>query len=312
MTPTKQAILSAILNSIIVGLSFIFVKMALTVTNPIDTLAHRFTFAFAAASIPVLFGWVRLTIKPKQIGALLPLAVLYPTLFFTLQAFGLVYTTSSEAGIIQATVPIFTLLLASFLLKESSTWLQKASTFLSVSGVIYMFAMKGGAVGAGSSMGTVLILLSALSQAGYSVLARKMTRSFHYIDITFMVSLIGFLFFNGWAVSRHLAAGELGTFWAPLGNPLFLASILFLGILSSLVTSLLNNFALSKLEASRLSVFNNLSTLVTVVAGVLFLQEQLSFYHLLGGLLIIAGVIGTNYFGMKAKRSASKATSASI
>lgn len=77
-----------------------------------------------------------------------------------------------------------------------------------------MFAMKGGAVGAGSSLGTVLILLSALSQAGYSVLARKMTKSFHYIDITFLVSLIGFLFFNGWAVSRHLAAGELSSFWA--------------------------------------------------------------------------------------------------
>ena len=127
-----------------------------------------------------------------------------------------------------------------------------------------------------------------------------------------MVSLIGFVFFNGWAVSRHLAAGTLSSFWTPLGNPLFVTSILFLGILSSLVTSLLNNFALSKLKASRLSVFNNLSTLVTVVAGVLFLQEQLSLYHLLGGLLIIAGVIGTNYFGLKSKRPASKQTSASI
>ncbi|MED4582926.1 DMT family transporter [Brevibacillus choshinensis] len=312
MSPTHKAITAAILNAIIVGLSFIFVKMALTVASPIDTLAHRFTFAFVAATIPVLFGWVRLTIKPKEMAALLPLTLLYPTLFFALQTFGLVYTSSSEAGIIQATVPIFTLLMATFFLRETSSWLKIASTFLSVAGVIYIFVMKGAMVGAGNGIGTVLILLSALSLAGYSVLARKMTRSFHYIDITYMVSVIGFLFFNVWAVTRHIADGTMNQFFTPFQSPIFVVSVLFLGILSSLVTSFLNNFALSKMEASKLSVFNNLSTLVTVVAGTMFLQEHLALYHVIGAVLIVAGVIGTNYLGAKTFRKKMKPTSESI
>lgn len=311
MSQTKQAVVAAILNAVIVGLSFIFVKMALTVADPVDTLAHRFTLSFVAALIPVLFGWVRLSIRPREMGALLPLAVLYPALFFALQAFGLLYTTSSEAGIIQATVPIFTLLLASWFLKETSSWLQKASTLLSVAGVVFIFLMKGASFG-GNALGTVLILLSALSMSGYSVLARRLTRSFHFIDMTFAVALIGFLFFNVWAVARHLADGTWGPFFEPFQHPRFVVSILFLGILSSLVTSFLNNFALAKMEASRLSVLGNLSTLVTVVAGVVFLQESLAYYHVVGAVLIVAGVIGTNYFGMRSGKRKAEEASGSI
>ncbi|AWX57694.1 EamA family transporter [Brevibacillus brevis] len=303
MKDQQKAILAALLNAGITGLSFLFLKMALAVTNPVDTLAHRFTVAFIAASIPIVFGWIKLSIKPKDMLTIIPLAMLYPVLFFTLQAFGLVYTTSSEAGIIQATVPIFTMIMAAFFLGESSTWLQKLSTLLSVGGVVYIFAMKGLGVnaGSGSSIGTILILLSAFSLAGYSVLARKMTKSFHYIDMTYMVALLGFLFFNGWSVIRHSAEGTLSTYFAPFASSAFIISIVFLGILSSLMTSFMTNFALSKMEASKLSVFNNLSTLVTIVAGVIFLQEQLAYYHLIGAVMIIIGVIGTNFLGARSK-----------
>ncbi|WP_064201021.1 DMT family transporter [Brevibacillus brevis] len=304
MKDQQKAILAALLNAGITGLSFLFLKMALAVTNPVDTLAHRFTVAFIVASIPIVFGWIKLSIKPKDMLTIIPLAMLYPILFFTLQAFGLVYTTSSEAGIIQATVPIFTMVMAAFFLGESSTWLQKLSTLLSVGGVVYIFAMKGLGVssGSGSSIGTILILLSAFSLAGYSVLARKMTKSFHYIDMTYMVALLGFLFFNGWSVIRHSAEGTLSTYFAPFASSAFIISIVFLGILSSLMTSFMTNFALSKMEASKLSVFNNLSTLVTIVAGVIFLQEQLAYYHLIGAVMIIIGVIGTNFLGAKFKK----------
>ncbi|MFS0554788.1 DMT family transporter [Brevibacillus sp. 179-C9.3 HS] len=303
MKDQQKAILAALLNAVITGLSFLFLKMALAVTNPVDTLSHRFTVAFLAASIPILFGWIKLSIKPKDILAIIPLAMLYPVLFFTLQAFGLVYTTSSEAGIIQATVPIFTMIMAAFFLRESSTWLQKLSTILSVAGVVYIFAMKGlgASTSSGSSLGTILILLSAVSLAGYSVLARKMTKSFHYIDMTYMVAVLGFVFFNAWSVIQHSVEGTLSSYFAPFASPTFIISIVYLGILSSLVTSFMTNFALSKMEASKISVFNNLSTLVTIVAGVLFLQEKLAYYHLIGALMIIVGVIGTNFLGAKSR-----------
>ena len=70
--------------------------------------------------------------------------------------------------------------------------------------------------------------------------------------------------------------------------------MLFLGILSSLLTAYLSNYALSQLEAAKVSIFNNLSAFITVAAGVLILHETIDWYHLLGGVLVIGGVIGGN------------------
>lgn len=84
-----SAYTAAILYSFIIGLSFLFVKIALQTAEPFDILAHRFTIAFAAATVPILFGWVKLSIRVKDVIAILPLALLYPALFFSFQALAL-------------------------------------------------------------------------------------------------------------------------------------------------------------------------------------------------------------------------------
>ncbi|KAA6449008.1 DMT family transporter [Bacillus atrophaeus] len=289
-----SAYIAAILNALIIGCSFLFVKIALQSANPFDILAHRFTLSFAAATIPVLFGWVKLSISLKDVLSILPLALLYPALFFSFQAFGLVYSSSSEAGIIQAAIPIFTMVFAAYFLKERPSRAQKGFTCLSVAGVIVIFAMKGVQVESASLKGSVLILLSALSSAAYNTAARKMTQRFRLMELTYLMSAIGFLTFNGIALIQHGAAGTISQYFAPFREADFIISMIYLGILSSLVTSYLSNYALSQIEAFKMSAFNNLSTLVTMLAGVAVLHETLAFYHLIGALCIIIGVLGSN------------------
>ncbi|QAT39821.1 DMT family transporter [Clostridium sp. JN-9] len=295
----KDAYLAAFINALIIGFSFLFVKLALTVTDPLNILAHRFTVAFVAASIPVIFGWTRLHITFKDILPILPLSLFYPVMFFTFQTFGLQYISSSEAGIITAVIPIFTMILASLFLKEYSSLQQKASLLLSVSGVIYIFVMKGINFKSASFSGTILILLSALSSAGYNVLARKFTKKYKVLDLTYMMSFIGFLSFNIISIADHIIKGTINVYFKPFASPLFVISILYLGVLSSLITSLLSNYALSKIQASNMSVFGNLSTLITMIAGVIFLNESLSYYHIIGAVMIIAGIIGMNFMHKK-------------
>jgi len=96
-------------------------------------------------------------------------------------------------------------------------------------------------------------------------------------------------------VVRHLAAGTIGDFFMPLRAPDFVLAILYLGVLSTLVSSMITNFILSKLEAAKMSVFSNLGTLITMAAGVFLLKEEMFNYHIIGSVLIIAGVLGTNF-----------------
>lgn len=297
MLEKRKAYIAAISYAFIIGLSFMFVKVTLTVASPIDTLAHRFTFAFIGIVILMVFLKNKLTIKKYDLLKILPLAILYPIVFFTFQVLGLARISSSEAGIIQATIPIFTLALAGLLLKEKATRGQLVFISLSVLGVIYMLIMNGANATTGNVIGSGFILLSALAASLYNVFARRLTKQYSLLTLTYVMTLCGFVIFNGMALGNHLVNGTINEFFQPLTHVDFVIAILYLGLLSSLGTSYLSNYALSKLEASQMSVFSNFATLITILAGVLVLQEVFHLYHFIGGILIIIGVIGTNYFG---------------
>ncbi|MEK5488767.1 MULTISPECIES: DMT family transporter [Lysinibacillus] len=299
MSEKRKAYIAAISYAFIIGLSFMFVKVTLTVASPTDILAHRFTFAFICIVILMVFTKNKLTIKKYDLLKILPLAILYPIVFFTFQVLGLAKISSSEAGIIQATIPIFTLALAGLLLKEKATRGQLVFISLSVLGVIYMLIMNGANATTGNVIGSGLILLSALAASLYNVFARRLTKQYSLLILTYVMTLCGFVIFNGVALGNHLMNGTIDEFFQPLTHVDFVIAILYLGLLSSLGTSYLSNYALSKLEASKMSVFSNFATLITILAGVLFLQEVFHLYHFIGGIIIIIGVIGTNYFGQR-------------
>lgn len=289
----------AVLNAVIIGLSFLFAKIVLEYASPLDTLAFRFTVSFIVMSVPVALGWVKLTYRGKPLYKVLLLATMYPLGFFTLQAFGLQHATSAEGGILYAFTPVVTMVVASVFLRETTTVLQKLSIFLSVFGVVFIFVMKGSSIDLSNMTGISLLLLTCVAFAGYTVLARSLSKQFSPAEITYLMLGIGFVVFLTVSFTGHAAAGTLHRFFAPLASSTFIVSILFLGIVSSLVTALTSNYILSKMEASKMSVFANLSTIVSMAAGAMFLGEEITLYHLIGSVLIIAGVIGTNRLGRK-------------
>lgn len=301
MADNKKSLIyvAAMLLTIITGFSYLFSKMGLNLSTPWDLLAFRFTASFLAILIPILFNWIKLDLSKEKIKNILPLAIFYPLSFFAFQTFGMQYMTSSESGIILAVIPVFTLLLASYFLKEETTLMQRLSIVLSVSGVIYITLMKGSTFEFTNLKGISLLLLSALSFSGYSITARKLTKNFSLTEMSCIMIIISFVCFNAISIVNHLINGTLSNFFAPLHDYRFIISVVYLGVLSSLVTSFLANYILSKIEASKMSVFTNLGTVVSIIAGVVFLNEQIYYYHIIGSICIILGVIGTNFLGKR-------------
>lgn len=298
-TNKKSAYIAAFLYAIIVGLSFLFTKIALSISNPIDILAYRFISSFIAVSIPVLLKLVPVNFNKERILKLLPLAILYPLCFFGFQTFGLQYATSSEAGIILASAPIFTMIMASHFLDEESNIYQKISIAVSLVGVLYITFKKGATIDLANIKGMILLLMSALSFSGYSILARKLTKDYTTIELSFIMIAISFIVFTLMAIIKNISSGTIAQFLVPLKSIKFIMSILYLGVISTLGTSLLTNYALSKLEASKIIVFSNLGTVISIIAGVIFLKEEIFYYHIIGSLLIVTGVLGTNFLDKK-------------
>lgn len=299
MKDNKRIYSAALLYALIIGLSFLFVKIALESANPLDLLAHRFSASFIVVVGILIFKKEKLHLNLKKVRKILPLAIFYPVAYFGFQTFGLKYATSSEAGILLGASPVFTLILASIFLKEKSTFLQKISVMISVIGVVYITVMKNPTLEISSMKGIILLLISSLTFAGYSVMARILTKDFSNTELSYVMVAIGFICFNLIALGNNLFLGTMSSFLTPLKSGSFILSILYLGVLSSLLTSLLSNYVLSKIEASKMSVFSNLGTVISIIAGVTFLNEKIFSYHIIGSILIVIGVLGTNFLDTK-------------
>ena len=287
-----KSYLAAISFSAIIGFSFLFTKIALGYASPLTNLAHRYTIAALVLVVLYQTKLIKVSLSRKDI---LPMSLFYPLLFFIFQSFALQYISSSEAGILQALVPIFTLLLASVFLKEKTSLLQKFFLLLSVAGVVFIFLSKGANFGTETaSLGFLLMLGSVLANAINNILSKSKGGRYRAMDMTAIVIFVGFITFNMLSLTSHYLNGNIFSYVAPLGQLPYLLSILYLGILASIVTGSLSIYAIVRLGASTVSVFGNLGTVLTILAGALILHEPIFSYHVIGATLIIAGILGMN------------------
>lgn len=291
---TKSAYICAFLQILIIGFSFTFVKFALIDSTSTIILSHRFSVAFFAVLLPVILGKRKISIDKRDFFSILPLAIFYPVCMFLFQTIGLSRIPSSQAGIIQATVPIFTLILASTIIGEKSTFLQKFFVALSVSGIVIISVMGSKTSSDFSIVGIIFILLSTISNALYNVLSRKLTKKYSAYTLSFIMLFLGFLFFNLLAFEEITRTNTPEIYIKPLFSIRYIISILYLGVLSSLATSLLNSYAMKKIEATRMGVFSNIVSVISFVSGVIILGETVYYYHYIGILFTLIGAIGTN------------------
>jgi drug/metabolite transporter (DMT)-like permease len=296
-TKQHQAYIGLMVFTIIVGLSFLFVKIGLRYADPMDLLAHRFTAAAIAIGLLWTFGIVKFPrFNWRKVKLILLLSLFYPLLFFALQTFGLQQSSASEAGIVFATTPIITLVAASFFLKEKTTLWQKLGIAMTLGGILYILIHAGGGAGDTTLKGVILLLLSIISMVVYYILGKVISAHFSAMEITIGMTMLAFIVFNGYSLISHMQTHTLSQFYNPLTHLEFLWSVLYLGVLSSMFTAFLTNFALSQVPASQIAVFNNLSPLIAIAAGVLILGETLYPYHIFGGLMVLSGVALTVFF----------------
>ena len=293
--------LVSLLFTVLVGFSFIFAKIGVTESSPMTLATYRFNFAIISVAIAILLGIIKINLKGKKLGKAVSVALYYGG-FIVLQAIGFLYATSIEAGIIFAAVPILTMVIASFMLKEYTNAMQKVFVVMSVSGVVTMIAMSANyTLGGGSPnfFGILIILLSCISLAISNVVMRKIRGEFTPSEISSIIVAICFLVINCIYIVICIKDGTLGEYFIPLTNPRFLVASIYLGVTCTFITSLLMSYMLAHMEAYKATLFGNVSTAIAIIAGVFIAKEPFYAYHLIGTGLIIIGVLGTAIYSKK-------------
>lgn len=282
--------LMAFTGNAIFGFSFLFSRLALNVAEPSVLLAVRFLVAFLLMTVLQLTGVVRCDLKGKDIRPLLLLGLYQPVVYFICESYGIKLTSSSFAGILIALIPIAGVLFGSIFLKERPTLPQIGFSILSVAGVIVMTVGDG--IGGFQWKGLLFLLGAVVSGACFSVQSRKVADRFTAFERTYVMFGLGTVTFIVMAVIQGGARADL---WlAPLTSGSFWASILYLSCVSSVGAFLLLNKALDVLDITRSLVFANVTTVISVLAGVILLHEHFSAVQAVGIIMVIIGVYGVN------------------
>ncbi|XFA99690.1 DMT family transporter [Candidatus Izemoplasma sp. B36] len=292
--------IAGIAFALIFGFSFMFSKIALEANiTPMGVIAYRFLLAFLVFEILRLTKIVKIRFHKEMIVPVLLVAFFQPILYFIFETYGLNLTTSSEAGMMIALIPIFVTILSSFILNEKPKKIQVLFIILSLSGIILIQVMKPNPEGEVSTfLGFILLFLAVFSAASFNIASRKASKTVKAYETTYYMMLTGAFIFNIIYIIQLVLNNNLNLYFSSISTIDVMLPIMYLGIVASIGGFFLVNYALSKLPAHVSSIYANLSTVVAVLAGHFILGDELTVYTIIGGIMIILGVYGvarTNY-----------------
>lgn len=266
--------------------SFVAVRVTHQEIPPIMLGFLRFVVA-----TPVMFLLLFLFKKPlflsrQKIPQLVVLALTGVTLLYMLQFTGVSLTTASTGGVLINTNVLFISLFSALFLQEQFTKLKTFGVLISFVGVIFvMFGqMSNEAIVFNSSFlfGSLLVILSAVSWAVYSIVGKHMLREDDSLVVNANAFLIGTFFFIPFVYS------DVGVVFDRM-SLIGIAAVLYLGLFCSVFAYIAWYYALSKTEAAESAVFLNLIPLFTILLS-FFIEEYPTPLFLVGAGLIIFGV----------------------
>lgn len=269
MNRTYLAYSAQIAASVIFGLSFLFSKLALNLTTPFVLLGVRFIAAFLVMNLLVLSGRVHLNLKGKPIKKLLMLGLIQPVFYYIVENYGIAMSSASISGIILGTMPVSGLILAALILHERCTPLQIACAVGSVIGVV--FTSTGGS-GASSWLGILLLVAASISASLFNVISHSISDIFTPFERTYVMFALGCATYPVIALIENHR--DLSAILIPLQAPQFWISILYLAVVSSVCAFMLINYAVTYVSATMVSMFANLSTVVSVLAGIFIMGDS--------------------------------------
>ena len=226
----------------------------------------------------------------KEWKAIIALSISGIVLFNIFVYTALQYTTAINAGIMEASTPVFTLLLSIILLKESVDRRQFIGIVISLIGVILIVTKGSLAVitGLEFNRGDIFMLAAMISWSFYSIFIKRHMWKFPAYGVLIVLFIVSLVFFT------PMLALEWDQIKTISWSPLTIVGVLYLGIFPSLLALIAFNIGVRELGPTRASVFLNLVPVFTLIGAVLFLNEKATWLQIGGTILVISGVWITN------------------
>ena len=276
------------------GSSFVVVKWVLQYNiTPTAIATFRFLvaggfFVLALALIKSKKHQYRVLVEWKDLPLLLVLGLVGITFFFMAQYLGIQFAGASVAAILVCLLsPIIISFYSLRIFKEKLT--RRNVLGLGIASAGTLAVIGGGTLNMqGSSMsfvaGSLILLATPFMWAAYTLLGKRMMKKYDPFLVVAYVNILGALCL----VPFSLAENSFSKILALNFNEW--SAVLYLAITCSLIGYFIWFKVLSQTKAATASSFLFAEPLITVIFAAAFIQEQITLFTIIGGLLIFGGV----------------------
>lgn len=272
------------------GVSYVWSKKVFLVLNPAETVFLRLII-----SVPVLLLIIWITnswqiIKRKHFPLFIASSIFNPFLYFIGESYGLQHISPTISAVIIATIPVFTPVVAWFLLKERLRPVHITGLIISVIGVLLIMNGNQNSSSEFSLVGFLFLFGAVASAVIQGVMLRKLTFEYNPLMIIFVQNFIGIFLFLPLALltGNHVLNIALipGNIWIYL---------ILLGIFASSLAFVFYTRTVQAFGLSRASLYTNLIPVFTAIFSFFILNEIPGAEKIGGMFFVIFGVILTQY-----------------
>ncbi len=267
--------------------SFMWIKIAVQEVGPITLVAFRVLFGLLFGIAVILIQRTPLPRKPGDWAPPLVLGITNVAIPFFLISWGERSIDSGIAAILDATVPLFTIVIAHLALHDDKmTVTRSLSLLVGFAGVIVLMS-EDLSSSPSSVLGQAAVVVASMFYAGSSVYARRFTE-----EVPGIFRSAGPLLSS--TVAMWPAAFLIEQPFAVPHLPITWIALLWLGVLGSGFAFVLSYYLIHSIGPTRTTMVTYLFPLGGVLLGVSFLGEHPTWQMLAGGALILCSLAIAN------------------
>ena len=250
--------------------------------NTSSVLFYRFSMAVVMLGVMLVVERKSFRVKPAELKVLASLGLLFAVSSITYyQSFR--FMDAGIASTILFVYPVMVAVIMATFFREQVTLSTVTAIMMALSGIALLY--NGDAGLSLSTMGVLLVMLSALSYAVYIVIVNQSSIRMSSLKLTFYVLLICMLSL----LAYSFTSPDLRLMLPPSPRAWFFAC--WLGLVPTILSLVLMTISVHEVGATPTAIMGALEPLTAVAIGVLVFGELLTFRLAIGIVLILAAVL---------------------